>query len=106
MGYMNSSKAIPWSNLISLLELSFEYAKNIANPDNLPETIPQVRHLVDFIRALYLPSNIRALLRDKGKFSYTPSATELQEAGVNFKKGKGNRLLDITFVKGVLEFLI
>ncbi|XP_043705189.1 UPF0481 protein At3g47200-like [Telopea speciosissima] len=62
-------------------------------------------HLLDFVRELLLrTSSMTAPTQGSyGKFAFTRSATELNEANVKFKKVPTTCLMDITFRNGVLK---
>ncbi|KAF8364770.1 hypothetical protein HHK36_033256 [Tetracentron sinense] len=89
----------------SLLELTLVFFKYLLKIDEIPETIStsQVQHLLDFIRSCLLPSSITVLPDGDRSCDVTRSATELHEAGVKFRMGESNCLLDISFRNGVLE---
>ncbi|OWM66120.1 UPF0481 protein At3g47200-like [Punica granatum] len=91
---------------VTFFKLTFEYFKDILRAHELVNTRIQVRHLVDYVRALQLPSFARGVTKSRGiaKFETTRSATELMEAGVRFKRGEGIcSVLDIIFRDGVLQ---
>ncbi|KAF8389060.1 hypothetical protein HHK36_025745 [Tetracentron sinense] len=91
----------------SLLKLTHGYFKYFFESDEIPETISksQVTHLLDFVRSCHLPSSTTVLPQSQGgkRYDVTRSATELHEAGVKFKVGESNCLLDISFTNGELE---
>lgn len=96
----------PMKSSVTFFKLTFEYFKDIVRAHELVNTRIQVRHLVDYVRALQIPSFTRGVTSSQrvGKFETTRSATELKEAGVNFKRGEGTySVLDIIFRNGVLE---
>ncbi|GKV50159.1 hypothetical protein SLEP1_g56872 [Rubroshorea leprosula] len=70
-------------------------------------SIESVKHLLDLVHWNWLPS--REGRKDDsraskdGNWPLIRSATELKEAGIRFKKGKGNSFFDIMFRNGVLE---
>ncbi|GKV50140.1 hypothetical protein SLEP1_g56852 [Rubroshorea leprosula] len=70
-------------------------------------SIESVKHLLNLVHGNWLPS--REVRKDDsrapkdGNWPFIRSATELKEAGIRFKKGKGNSLFDIMFRNGVLE---
>ncbi|XP_030534253.1 UPF0481 protein At3g47200-like [Rhodamnia argentea] len=90
---------------VTFFKLSYEYFKDVLHGHELAGTRIQVRHLVDYVRALQLPS----FPRDKSskqakKFELTRSAKELQEAGVKFRQAEGtSSVLDVVFRDGTLE---
>ncbi|PIA65553.1 hypothetical protein AQUCO_00100801v1 [Aquilegia coerulea] len=63
----------------------------------------QVRHFVDLILQCYVPSEERLSPKRNEELEFIPSATELHDAGVKFKKGQGKCFLDVKFSNGVLE---
>ncbi|KAK1586217.1 hypothetical protein Q3G72_000270 [Acer saccharum] len=63
----------------------------------------EAKHFIDLLRLCLQPSNN---LDSKTEVIYSPiapSITQLHQAGVNFKLGSTERLLDIRFSKGTLE---
>ncbi|XP_043700237.1 UPF0481 protein At3g47200-like [Telopea speciosissima] len=62
----------------------------------------KAKHLLDFVRDLLLQS-FSAKPENRGKFALTRSATQLNEASVEFVKLPKTCLLNITFSKGVLK---
>ncbi|GLT74558.1 hypothetical protein SLA2020_463460 [Shorea laevis] len=70
-------------------------------------SIENVKHLLDLVHGNWLPSRevmeYYSQAPNDGNWSFIRSATELKEAGIRFKKGEGNSLLDIMFRNGVLE---
>ncbi|KAL3745401.1 hypothetical protein ACJRO7_014500 [Eucalyptus globulus] len=78
------------SNPVTFFKLSYEYFKDVLEGQELPGTNFQMKHLVDYVRALQLPSFPRGGRYKHGqKFELTRSAKELHEAGVEFKPGEG-----------------
>ncbi|GKV45282.1 hypothetical protein SLEP1_g52388 [Rubroshorea leprosula] len=67
-------------------------------------SIKKVKHLLDFLRNNWLPSedtmNEYWNVREAKKF--IRCATELREAGIKFRRGKGRNLFDIKFENGTL----
>ncbi|KAL3745399.1 hypothetical protein ACJRO7_014498 [Eucalyptus globulus] len=92
------------STTVTFFKLSYEYFKDILHGHELASTRVQMKHLVDYVRALQLPSFPRGVTSKNGKkFELTRSAKELQEAGVKFKCGEGtSSLLDVDFRDGTL----
>ncbi|KAK2985552.1 hypothetical protein RJ640_014152 [Escallonia rubra] len=62
------------------------------------------KHFLDLLRTCHLPATLRPQL-PKGTAPFVPirSAAELKEAGIEFKRGSSDCLLDIKYSKGVLE---
>ncbi|KAB1221430.1 hypothetical protein CJ030_MR2G013154 [Morella rubra] len=92
----------------SIIELSYKFFKRIilgrGTEDKLKSTsTPKVKHFVDLVRFLHLPS------KEQGKGEVetvkAPTVTELHQAGVKFKAGSSRNLFDIHFNKeeGILE---
>ncbi|KAI3442139.1 uncharacterized protein J3R85_001455 [Psidium guajava] len=89
---------------VTLFKLSYEYFKHALHGHELAATRIQVRHLVDYVRALQLPTFPRGTSKQAKEFELTRSAKELQEAGVNFRQAAGSSsVLDIVFRDGTLE---
>ncbi|XP_022722256.1 UPF0481 protein At3g47200-like [Durio zibethinus] len=68
--------------------------------------IDEIRHLLDLIHEYWRPSpfeNKSPRNMEKLDFRRTRCATELQEAGIRFKKVEGESLLDIKYEKGTLK---
>ncbi|XP_059640859.1 putative UPF0481 protein At3g02645 isoform X3 [Cornus florida] len=90
----------------SFLMLSIWYLVNYGFVGNIKPSFPssEVKHFVDLLRLCHLPSSLRPLL-PPAMVKDVPihNATELNEAGIKFKNGSSNRLLDITYAMGVLE---
>ncbi|KAK2985550.1 hypothetical protein RJ640_014150 [Escallonia rubra] len=62
------------------------------------------KHFLDLLRTCHLPATPRRQLpKGTGLFVPIRSAAELKEAGIHFKKGSSDCLLDIKYTKGVLE---
>ncbi|KAF8389061.1 hypothetical protein HHK36_025746 [Tetracentron sinense] len=90
----------------SLLELTYVFFRKFLKRDEiLDQTISrsEVKHLLDFVQSFLLPSSIMVLPHGDTRYDFTPTATELHEAGVEFKVVKSNCLLDISFRNRVLE---
>lgn len=89
---------------LSFLDITYRFF--MGKNEDIPSRIASadVRHMVDFLRLCYLPSVLRAELPTTNKkFEFTSSVTELSEAGVKFVAGRSQNLLDVRFMKGVLE---
>ncbi|KAI3442142.1 uncharacterized protein J3R85_001458 [Psidium guajava] len=89
---------------VTFFKLSYEYFKDVLHGHELAGTGMQVRHLVDYVRALQLPSFPKGVMSKQAKkFELIRSAKELQEAGVKFRKGEGtSSLLNVVFKDGTL----
>ncbi|XP_070670949.1 UPF0481 protein At3g47200-like isoform X1 [Malus domestica] len=61
----------------------------------------EVQHFVDLIRILYRP--LKSKTGGELKGTAVPNVTELVQAGVEFKVGKGSSLFDINFSCGTLK---
>ncbi|KAF5186805.1 hypothetical protein FRX31_023605 [Thalictrum thalictroides] len=76
-------------------------------PRRLKNSGHQVKHFLDLILNCHRPSGLKLSVEDDNtdrKPIYLPSATELHESGVEFKKGESHCYLDIKSNKnGVLE---
>ncbi|KAF8023305.1 hypothetical protein BT93_F0720 [Corymbia citriodora subsp. variegata] len=94
----------PLSTTVTFFKLIYEYFKDVLHGHELASTIVQVKHLVDYVRALQLPAFPRRVPAKQGKkFQLTRSAKELQEAGVTFRLSEGtSTLLDVDFKDGIL----
>ncbi|KAI6669037.1 hypothetical protein NL676_003922 [Syzygium grande] len=70
----------------------------------LASTRVQVKHLVDYVKAMQLPSFLRDMMSKQAKkFELTRSAKELHEAGVKFRRAEGtSSILDVIFRDGTL----
>lgn len=106
---------------LSFIDLTYRFLTEKKDP--VPQTIAtaDIKHLVDFLRVCHLPSSPRSdnqtieisasvtepsrreLPSGDHTFVFSPSVTELSEAGVKFKVRKSDGLLDIRFGNGVLE---
>lgn len=70
-------------------------------------SVENVNHLLHLVQKNWLPSS--DVMEDfwkaprDGNWSFIHSATGLRDAGIRFKKGKGNSLFDIKFRNGVVE---
>ncbi|KAI3442140.1 uncharacterized protein J3R85_001456 [Psidium guajava] len=84
---------------VTFFKLSYEYFQDVLRGHELADTRTQVGHLVDYVRALQLPSFTRDVtFRQAKNFKLTRSAKELQEAGVNFIRGEGDStMIDVVF---------
>ncbi|XP_010048229.1 UPF0481 protein At3g47200 isoform X2 [Eucalyptus grandis] len=92
------------SATVTFFKLSYEYFRDVLHGHELVSTRVQVKHLVDYVRALQLPAFPRRVMhKESKKFQLTRSAKELQEAGVKFRQGEGtSSVLDVDFKDGIL----
>ncbi|XP_022722247.1 UPF0481 protein At3g47200-like [Durio zibethinus] len=70
------------------------------------KSIGEIRHLLDLIHEYWRPSPVEIEARrniEETDTRLTRCATELKEAGIKFKKVKGESLFDIKFEKGTLK---
>ncbi|XP_059644924.1 UPF0481 protein At3g47200-like [Cornus florida] len=83
----------------SFLKLSIAYFADAgivsSNSTQLFSSSSKIKHFVDLLRSCHLPSSLRPKPHLKVKFVPIRNATDLQAAGMKFKKGSSNRLLDI-----------
>ncbi|XP_059645111.1 UPF0481 protein At3g47200-like [Cornus florida] len=89
----------------SFLHLSINYFKVshiILSDMNESISSSGVKHFVDLLRLCYLPSSLRPEAY-KVKYVQVPTATELQGAGMKFRRSSSNLKLDIRHARGVLE---
>ncbi|XVE81429.1 hypothetical protein DITRI_Ditri15bG0062600 [Diplodiscus trichospermus] len=74
--------------------------------DNLT-SLMEVKHLLGLINDCWHPSAVEMkAYRKKTKkieWSFMHCATELQEAGIRFKKSEGNSIFDIKFEDGIMK---
>ncbi|XP_057772232.1 UPF0481 protein At3g47200-like isoform X2 [Salvia miltiorrhiza] len=93
--------------MLTIYDLAHSFFKNVGNTHKVPLTARcnNARHFVEFLLILHAPTEKRVLSTEKmrknpsptRKFEYSRSATELQEAGVTFRGGKGDCLLEVSF---------
>ncbi|KAF8023312.1 hypothetical protein BT93_F0727 [Corymbia citriodora subsp. variegata] len=89
------------STTVTFFKLSYEYFKDILHGRKLESCkVLQVKHLVDYMRTLQLPSLSRGVMSKPAK--KTRRVKELQEAGIKFRLGEGTSLLDVVFKDGTL----
>lgn len=83
----------------SFIEITREYFKDMGNTKRLQlkDNCDRARHLVELLLYLHQPSSPREESSRRGKFEYTRSASELQEAGVRFISGVGECLFSVSF---------
>ncbi|KAH7841553.1 hypothetical protein Vadar_031395 [Vaccinium darrowii] len=95
------------SGVSSFVSLSVYYFASISllNVTNIPNHISnsQVKHFVDLLRLCHLPSVRRPQPPKTVSFMAIPTARDLREAGLSFRKGSSNNILDIEYAKGVIK---
>ncbi|KAM1424511.1 hypothetical protein ACFX13_017242 [Malus domestica] len=94
------------SSSLSLLDISHKFFKGEIDSKGKEENFKNisngdVQHFVDLIRILY--GQLKSKTRANITVTDTPNVTELHQAGVKFKEGKGSSLFDIKFSHGILE---
>nr|XP_034919457.1 UPF0481 protein At3g47200-like [Populus alba]XP_034919458.1 UPF0481 protein At3g47200-like [Populus alba] len=109
-----------------ILQKLFELSSGAANPENCtlteltcglfkglwPDWVKEdswkiidssgVLHFVDFLQKCQQPTEKHSPAKQKA-FLSAPTATELHQSGVKFKRSNKSSLLDITFNNGILE---
>ncbi|KAM3702468.1 hypothetical protein ACJW31_04G028000 [Castanea mollissima] len=93
-----------FSNYDSLLRLSIKYFRDCYNfqfRHDLPNV--EIDHFTDLLRTVQLPPPKKQQKRRCSQNFLFYTATQLHEAGVNFKVGTSECCFDIKFEKGVLE---
>ncbi|KAE8717103.1 putative Calcium-binding EF-hand family protein [Hibiscus syriacus] len=98
---------IPCENKSTLIKHALSFFANTFTSDQ-PKTScfkegQEIKHILDLLRlSLVLPSQEN---KNKPKAGWQPirSATRLKEAGINFKKGEADSVLDIKFKDGCVE---
>ncbi|XWS53521.1 hypothetical protein CRYUN_Cryun10bG0008500 [Craigia yunnanensis] len=97
---------IPEHCKLSLTELAFRFFRDMIPGDHrlhLAKFGQEGNHLLDLIRHCFLPTIPRVKAK-QGEIRGLPyKATKLKAAGIKVKKASSEDLLDIKFVKGVLE---
>ncbi|XP_059639066.1 UPF0481 protein At3g47200-like [Cornus florida] len=99
----NLSSIIPKQKTTSFIMLSIRYLKRFYVISHIEESFLRnagVKNFVNLLRLCHLPSSPRSL---PCNYVPVPTATQLQEAGMKFKKGSSNCMLDIT--RGSMELL-
>ncbi|XP_059638457.1 UPF0481 protein At3g47200-like [Cornus florida] len=90
----------------SFLSLAIYFFQDLCLVEGIDQSILnsiEVKHFVDLLRLLHLPSSPRSKSSNGGKFVAIRNVTELQEAGMKFRTAKSNHLLDLRNTKEVLE---
>ncbi|XP_028079661.1 UPF0481 protein At3g47200-like [Camellia sinensis] len=96
------------SNL-GIIQITLDFLKHLTPQHKLQApggiSIDNIKHLLDLVHNSWcskLPETNRNVIT-REKWEFINSATELQEAGVQFKKAEGSNLFDIKFNSGTLE---
>ncbi|KAK7816018.1 upf0481 protein [Quercus suber] len=84
--------------------MTFDYFQ-FYNTQNITESPHlKMKHFLDLLRTFWLPPSEKLPKRDNHEpVKHVYSATQLQDAGLKFRKGLSNCLFDINFKKGVLK---
>ncbi|GLT47280.1 hypothetical protein SLA2020_209880 [Shorea laevis] len=73
------------------------------HPNYDENSIKKVKHLLDLLRTNWIPSDdTKHEYTNVQEMKFIRSATELREAGIKFRRGKGRNLFDIKFENGTL----
>ncbi|XP_028104882.1 UPF0481 protein At3g47200-like [Camellia sinensis] len=98
------------SNL-GIIQIALDFLKNFTPENKLQApsqiSINNIKHLLDLVNNCWcnetkmFDETNRNVMRKKWEF--INSATEFQEAGVQFKKAEGSNLFDIKFISGALK---
>ncbi|XP_028069636.1 UPF0481 protein At3g47200-like [Camellia sinensis] len=96
------------SNL-GIIQIALDFPKNLTPQTELQApsgiSIDNIKHVLDLVHncwcSKFPETNRNVITREKWQF--INSATEHQEAGVQFKKAEGSNLFDIKFISGALE---
>ncbi|XWS08495.1 hypothetical protein CRYUN_Cryun40dG0007300 [Craigia yunnanensis] len=98
---------IPERCKLSLTELAFRFFRDMIPGDHrlhLEKFGQEGNHLLDLIRHCFLPTIPRVKVKQEEEIrGLLYKATKLKAAGIKLKKASTEDLLDIKFVKGVLE---
>ncbi|XP_022749054.1 UPF0481 protein At3g47200-like [Durio zibethinus] len=98
---------IPEHCKLSLTELAFRFFKDMIPGDHRLHLVKfgqEGNHLLDLIRHCFLPTIPRVKVKKEEGIRALPyKATKLKAAGIKLKKASTEDLLDIKFVKGVLQ---
>ncbi|XP_047976199.1 UPF0481 protein At3g47200-like isoform X3 [Salvia hispanica] len=97
---------------VTIYSLAHKFFKYVGNTHKVPLTAHcyNARHFIELLLFLHDapaekpglfhdPESVRKKPSPDGKFEYSRSVTELQEAGVKFKSGEGNCLFEVPFAK-------
>ncbi|XP_047950530.1 UPF0481 protein At3g47200-like isoform X2 [Salvia hispanica] len=86
--------------VLTIYDLAHSFFKNVGNTHRVALTsrCNNARHFVEFLLFLHAPAaGSRDTSSSARKVEYTRSAKELQEAGVRFRDGKADCLLEVFF---------
>ncbi|KAF5462758.1 hypothetical protein F2P56_018740 [Juglans regia] len=88
----------------SFTRLSFDFFSKYNIQGTTPRDDLEIKHFVDLVRTLLLPSSKAQLVRDEdGIAGHLYSASQLNEARVEFKVSYSKSLVDLQFKNGALE---
>jgi hypothetical protein len=93
-----------YSNVPSFTQLTFHFCERFNTQKMPPDPNLEIKHFVDLVRTFFLPPSHK--LPEKGRHfevEHLCNASQLDKAGVKFKKGTSECLLDLKFTNGVLE---
>ncbi|GMI95849.1 hypothetical protein like AT3G50120 [Hibiscus trionum] len=91
---------------LSLTELAFRFFRDMIPGDHrlhLTKFGQEGNHLLDLIRHCFLPTIPRIKVKHEEVRGLPYKASKLKAAGIKLKKASTEDLLDVKFVKGVLE---
>ncbi|KAK8684568.1 hypothetical protein V6N13_040590 [Hibiscus sabdariffa] len=97
---------IPDHCKLSLTELAFRFFRDMIPGDHrlhLTKFGQEGNHLLDLIRHCFLPTIPRIKVKQEEVRGLPYKASKLKAAGIKLKKASTEDLLDVKFVKGVLE---
>ncbi|XP_031282220.1 UPF0481 protein At3g47200-like [Pistacia vera] len=95
----------------SLIHLALKFFGNIfssyepsVTPNKFQERNIEIKHILDLLRhSLLLPLSSDKFNDKPTRWEPFPCATKINEAGITFKKGEADSILEINFANGVLE---
>ncbi|XP_040999412.1 UPF0481 protein At3g47200-like [Juglans microcarpa x Juglans regia] len=88
----------------SFTRLSIDFFRRYNIQGSTPRDDLEIKHFVDLVRTLLLPSSKAQLVRDEdGIVRQLYSASQLNEAGVEFNVSYSKSLVDLQFTNGALE---
>ncbi|KAG6645292.1 hypothetical protein CIPAW_08G112300 [Carya illinoinensis] len=88
----------------SFTRLSIGFFSKYNIQGSTPRDDLEIKHFVDMVRTLLLPSSKAELVRDEvGIVGHLYSASQLNDAGVEFKVSYSKSLVDLQFTNGALE---
>ncbi|KAL4295948.1 hypothetical protein GQ457_12G005110 [Hibiscus cannabinus] len=97
---------IPDHCKLSLTELAFRFFRDMIPGDHrlhLTKFGQEGNHLLDLIRHCFLPTIPRSKVKQEEVRGLPYKASKLKAAGIKLKRASTEDLLDVKFVKGVLE---